>query len=39
METDFDENLNLVGTEYIEIDTMLAGETKSYELKFKKDNI
>ncbi len=35
----FDENLNLVGTEYIEIDTMLAGETKSYELKFKKDNV
>lgn len=35
----FDENLNLVGTEYIEIDTMSAGETKSYELKFKKDNV
>ncbi len=35
----FDENLKLVGTEYIEIDTMAAGETKSYELKFKRDNV
>lgn len=35
----FDEDLKLVGTEYIEIDTIAAGETKSYELKFKRDNV
>lgn len=35
----YNENNDLKGTEYIEIGTLKTGETKSYELKFKKDNI
>ena len=35
----YDEDMELVGIEYIEIDTIKAGETKSYELKFKRNNV
>lgn len=35
----YDENMEFIGTEYIEIDTIKAGETKSYELKFKRNNV
>ena len=35
----YNKNNELKGTEYIEIGTLKPGETKSYELKFKKDNI
>ena len=33
------ENNEVVGTEYIEIDSLDVGQTKTYELKFKRDNI
>ena len=35
----YDEDMELIGIEYIEIDTIKAGETKSYELKFKRNNV
>ena len=35
----FDENYELIGTEYIEIGSLSAEETKTYELKFKRDYI
>ena len=35
----FDENYELIGTEYIEIGNLSAEETKTYELKFKRDYI
>ena len=35
----FDENYEIKGTEYIEIGNLSAGETKMYELKFKRDYI
>ena len=35
----FDENYEIKGTEYIEIGNLAAGETKTYELKFKRDYI
>ena len=35
----YDENMELIGTEYIEIDTIKVGETKSYEMKFKRDKV
>ena len=35
----FDENYEQKGIEYIEIGNLIAGETKSYELKFKRDFI
>ena len=35
----FDENYEIKGTEYIEIGILSAGETKTYELKFKRDYI
>lgn len=35
----FDENYEIKGTEYIEIGKLSAGETKAYELKFKRDYI
>lgn len=35
----FDENYEIKGTEYIEIGNLSAGETKTYELKFKRDYI
>ena len=35
----FDENYEQKGIEYIEIGNLTAGETKSYELKFKRDFI
>ena len=35
----YDDNMELIGTEYIEIGTIKAGETKSYELKFKRDKV
>ena len=34
-----DENYEIKGTEYIEIGNLSAGETKTYELKFKRDYI
>ena len=35
----FDENMQEVGKEYIGIDNMAVGETKSFELKFKRNNV
>ena len=35
----FNENNKLVGTEYINIETVSAGQTKTYELKFKRDGV
>ena len=35
----FNENNKLVGTEYINIGTVSAGQTKTYELKFKRDGV
>ena len=35
----FDANYDLIGTEYIEIGNLSAEETKTYELKFKRDYI
>ena len=34
-----DDNNNVVGVEYIEVGTLGAGESKTYELDFKRDNI
>ena len=35
----YDENNELIGTEFIELNTLNPGETKTYELKFKRDNV
>ena len=34
-----DENLEVVGNEYIEIGNLYSGESKTYELQFRRDNI
>ena len=34
-----DKNNEIRGIEYIEVNSLAAGETKTYELKFKRDNI
>ena len=33
------ENNDVIGTEYIEIGNLTSGQTKTYELQFKRDNI
>lgn len=33
------ENNEVIGTEYIEIGNLISGQTKTYELQFKRDNI
>lgn len=35
----FDKNNKLISEEYIEIDNLKPGESKSYELKFKRDKV
>ena len=33
------ENNDVIGTEYIEIGNLISGQTKTYELQFKRDNV
>lgn len=35
----FDKNNEIISEEYIEIDNLQPGESKTYELKFKRDNV
>lgn len=35
----YNKDMEIVGTEYIEIEEIAVGETKSYELKFRRDNV
>ena len=35
----YDDSMNMIGVEQIQLETILAGETKSFELKFKRNNV